>query len=393
MALQNTPAANRIHIGFFGLRNAGKSSLVNSVTNQELSVVSDTAGTTTDPVYKTMELLPLGPVMIVDTPGFDDVGELGEKRVKKTRQVLAKTDIAVLVTDAGKAMTPAETEMKALFAKMDIPYITAKNKSDISPDACAGSDGVLVSALTGEGIDTLIQKIASLAEIKEPLILRDLIAEGDTVVLVTPIDEAAPKGRIILPQQQVLRDVLDSNAVAVVTKENGYKALLDKQTTKPALVVCDSQVFGKISAETPEEIPLTSFSILMARMKGVLETAVTGAAIISELKDGDKVLICEGCTHHRQCNDIGTVKLPNLIRKHTGAKPDFEFTSGADFPEDLTGIKLIIHCGGCMITEKEVKYRMKLAIDEGIPFTNYGTAIAYMNGILNRSTNMLNIKP
>ena len=393
MALQNTPAANRIHIGFFGLRNAGKSSLVNSVTNQELSVVSDTAGTTTDPVYKTMELLPLGPVMIVDTPGFDDVGELGEKRVKKTRQVLAKTDIAVLVTDAGKAMTPAETEMKALFAKMDIPYITAKNKSDISPDACAGSDEVLVSALTGEGIDTLIQKIASLAEIKEPLILRDLIAEGDTVVLVTPIDEAAPKGRIILPQQQVLRDVLDSNAVAVVTKENGYKALLDKQTTKPALVVCDSQVFGKISAETPEEIPLTSFSILMARMKGVLETAVTGAAIISELKDGDKVLICEGCTHHRQCNDIGTVKLPNLIRKHTGAKPDFEFTSGADFPEDLTGIKLIIHCGGCMITEKEVKYRMKLAIDEGIPFTNYGTAIAYMNGILNRSTNMLNIKP
>lgn len=393
MALQNTPAANRIHIGFFGLRNAGKSSLVNSVTNQELSVVSDTAGTTTDPVYKTMELLPLGPVMIVDTPGFDDVGELGEKRVKKTRQVLAKTDIAVLVTDAGKAMTPAEAEMKALFAKMDIPYITAKNKSDISPDACAGSDEVLVSALTGEGIDTLIQKIASLAEIKEPLILRDLIAEGDTVVLVTPIDEAAPKGRIILPQQQVLRDVLDSNAVAVVTKENGYKALLDKQTTKPALVVCDSQVFGKISAETPEEIPLTSFSILMARMKGFLETAVTGAAIISELKDGDKVLICEGCTHHRQCNDIGTVKLPNLIRKHTGAKPDFEFTSGADFPEDLTGIRLIIHCGGCMITEKEVRYRMKLAIDEGIPFTNYGTAIAYMNGILNRSTNMLNIKP
>ena len=388
--MNSTPSSSRIHIGFFGLRNAGKSSLVNRITNQELSVVSDTAGTTTDPVQKAMELLPLGSVLIIDTPGFDDEGELGEKRVKKTKQILARTDIAVLVTDASKEMTDSEKELLKLFEAKHIPYVIAKNKSDIAAQSKDNSNEVSVSALLGTGIDELKDKLGALATpAQEVRLTSDLVKQGETALLVVPIDKSAPKGRLILPQQQVIRDLLDHGATAIVTRDDTYSATLAALPQKPALVICDSQVFGEVSKATPSGIRLTSFSILMARMKGFLHTALKGAEKIAQIKDDDKVLICEGCTHHRQCEDIGTVKLPSMIRKFTGANPHFEFTSGHGFPDDLSPYKLIIHCGGCMITEKEVTYRMNMAIDEGIPFTNYGTAIAFMKGILKRSTEML----
>ncbi len=396
MGLNDTPSANRIHIGFFGLRNAGKSSLVNAFTNQDAAIVSDTAGTTTDPVYKSMELLPLGPVSIIDTPGIDDAGALGDKRVQKTKQVLEKTDIAILVTDASKKLCDAEYELIEMFKQRDIPYIIALNKTDlISEEIKAEKNTVVVSALEKTGIDRLKEKTAHLIKTEEKgfCIVSDIIKGGDKVVLVTPIDESAPKGRMILPQQQVMRDVLDSDALCFLTKETTYKSCLEAINGKPALVVTDSQAFAKISRETPPDIPLTSFSILMARMKGFLETAVKGVGAINNLKDGDTILISEGCTHHRQCNDIGTVKLPRLLKKYTGKDFNFEFSSGGGFPDELKKYAIIIHCGACMIPSKAVLYRMKCAQKVGIPFTNYGIALAYMNGILERCIQMFNLKP
>lgn len=387
MGLNSTPSAERVHIGFFGKRNAGKSSVVNAVTNQELSVVSDVKGTTTDPVYKAMELLPLGPVEIIDTPGFDDEGELGSLRVKKTKQILNKTDIAVLVIDGSVGLTAAESELIGLFVKKSIPYLIVYNKSDIAPKTNCAENEISVCALTGSNISELKEKIASLvkSDSESRRIIGDIIKPEDIVVLVTPIDEAAPKGRIILPQQQTLRDILDADALAVVTKEFQLEAALKKLAVKPALVITDSQAFAMVSKIVPEDIPLTSFSILMARYKGFLESAVIGAAAIDDLKDGDKVLISEGCTHHRQCGDIGSVKLPALLRKKTGADIDITLSSGRDFPEDVSQYKLVIHCGGCMLNEREIKYRMNSAEECNVPFTNYGTALAHLNGILKRS--------
>lgn len=387
MGLNSTPSAERVHIGFFGKRNAGKSSVVNAVTNQELSVVSDVKGTTTDPVYKAMELLPLGPVEIIDTPGFDDEGELGSLRVKKTKQILNKTDIAVLVIDGSVGLTAAESELIGLFVKKSIPYLIVYNKSDIAPKTNCAENEISVCALTGSNISELKEKIASLvkSDSESRRIIGDIIKPEDIIVLVTPIDEAAPKGRIILPQQQTLRDILDADALAVVTKEFQLEAALKKLAVKPALVITDSQAFAMVSKIVPEDIPLTSFSILMARFKGFLESAVIGAAAIDDLKDGDKVLISEGCTHHRQCGDIGSVKLPALLRKKTGADIDITLSSGRDFPEDVSQYKLVIHCGGCMLNEREIKYRMNSAEECNVPFTNYGTALAHLNGILKRS--------
>lgn len=387
MSLNSTPSAERVHIGFFGRRNAGKSSVVNAVTGQELSVVSDVKGTTTDPVYKSMELLPLGPVTIIDTPGIDDEGALGELRVKKTRQILNKTDIAVLVVDSSAGLTAVENELIGMFAAKNLPYIIVYNKSDISPKSNCEDNEISVSALNGTNINELKEKIAALAKNEENSrrIVGDLINEGDFVVLVTPIDEAAPKGRLILPQQQTIRDILDAGAMAIVTKETQLAQTLEKLGKKPAMVITDSQAFGIVSKIVPEDIPLTSFSILMARYKGFLETAVKGAAAISRLKDGDRVLISEGCTHHRQCGDIGSVKLPALLRKYTGKSVEIELSSGRDFPEELSDFSLVIHCGGCMLNAREVAYRRKTAEDRLVPFTNYGTAIACMNGILRRS--------
>lgn len=387
MGLQNTPAAERVHIGFFGRRNAGKSSVVNAVTGQQLAIVSKIRGTTTDPVYKTMELLPMGPVMIIDTPGIDDEGELGELRVKRSYQVLNKTDVAVLVIDAAQGKAPEDQKLIETFKRKKLRYIVAWNKADLTAPAQLGPDEVLISAQTGEGIHQLKERIAHLAqgETSDRQIVGDLIQPGDLVVLVVPIDKAAPKGRLILPQQQTIRDILDHDANAVVVKEtqlSGTLALLGK---KPRLVITDSQAFGKVAADTPEDIPLTSFSILFARYKGNLETAVRGAAAVDRLQDGDKVLIAEGCTHHRQCDDIGSVKLPRWIRAHTGKEPEFCFCSGTEFPEDLSPYKLVVHCGGCMLNEREMKYRLSCAGDQGVPITNYGILIAYLHGILKRS--------
>ena len=386
MSLNATPSANRVHIGFFGCRNAGKSSVVNAVTGQELCIVSDTKGTTTDPVQKAMELLPLGPVVIIDTPGYDDEGELGLLRVRRTKQVLNKTDVAVLVVDAGVGLRSFDTELLALFEAKKIPYCLVYNKCDIA-NPPAGTNAQCVSAATGEGIHQLKETIArlSLKEGPEPQLVGDLIAPGDFVVLVTPIDESAPKGRLILPQQQVIRDILDHHGMSIVVQDTELADTLNLLGTKPAMVITDSQVFDKAAAATPEEIPLTSFSILMARYKGLLETAVRGAAAIHSLRDGDTVLISEGCTHHRQCEDIGTVKLPRLLKKFTGKDIRFCTSSGSEFPEDLSQFKMVIHCGGCMLPGREVLYRMKCASDQNIPITNYGIAIAYMQGILPRS--------
>ena len=389
MSLNATPSANRVHIGFFGCRNAGKSSVVNAVTGQELCIVSDTKGTTTDPVQKAMELLPLGPVVIIDTPGYDDEGELGLLRVRRTKQVLNKTDVAVLVVDAGVGLRSFDTELLALFEAKKIPYCLVYNKCDLAP-APEGTNALCVSANTGMGIHELKETIARLAlkEGPEPRLASDLLAEGDLVVLVTPIDESAPKGRLILPQQQVIRDILDHHALAVVVQDTELALTLKKLGTKPAMVITDSQVFGRAAADTPEEIPLTSFSILMARYKGFLEMAVKGAAAIRSLQDGDLVLISEGCTHHRQCEDIGTVKLPRMLKKFTGKDIQFHTSSGNEFPENLSDYKLVIHCGGCMLPGREMLYRMKCATDQDIPITNYGIALAYMQGILERSIAM-----
>lgn len=408
MGLNSTPSANRVHIGFFGRRNAGKSSVVNAVTGQELAVVSDTKGTTTDPIYKSMELLPIGPVMIIDTPGFDDEGALGELRVRKTKQVLNKTDIAVLVVDATEGKKQCDEELIRIFKEKEIPYIIVNNKADllsdeISEKVCqnnvseqrkAEQNALLssgqeqyVSALTGAGIYELKECIGKLTPNEDMTlkIVGDLLHLGDFVVLVVPIDSAAPKGRLILPQQQTIRDVLEANAAAIVVKESELKQTLEQLGRSPAMVITDSQVFERVSEEVSEEIPLTSFSILMARYKGYLETAVNGVAAIDHLKDGDKILISEGCTHHRQCDDIGTVKVPRWLKQHTGKELIIETSSGTEFPEDLTSYALVIHCGGCMLNEREVKYRMKCAEDQKVPFTNYGIAIAQMKGILKRS--------
>ena len=387
MSLNATPSANRTHIGFFGRRNAGKSSVVNAVTGQDLAVVSDVKGTTTDPVSKAMELLPLGPVMIIDTPGFDDEGMLGELRVKKTRQVLNKTDIAVLVVDASEGQHDCDRQLIRLFREKEIPYIIVYNKSDLLEAVPAETaDAIYVSALQDQGIFALKERMAKLKQAgTDRRIIADKLQPGDFVVLVVPIDKAAPKGRLILPQQQTIRDILDAGAVSIVVKETELAGTLEKLGTKPAMVITDSQVFASVSKIVPKDIPLTSFSILMARYKGLLEEAVKGAAAVERLQDGDTVLIAEGCTHHRQCNDIGTVKIPSWLRRHTGRDLAVETCSGRDFPDDLSRYALVIHCGGCMLTETVVRGRMQAALAQGVPFTNYGLAIARMTGTLERS--------
>ena len=422
MSLQVTPSAQRLHIGFFGCRNAGKSSLVNAVTGQDLALVSEVKGTTTDPVMKAMELLPLGPVVIIDTPGYDDEGLLGEQRVMRTKRILNRSDLAVLVVDAASGIREADMELLGLFRSKNIPHVLVMNKADLifpgpasagnaagsgvtnRPGAgtgvaysdAAGTDTALpeevlyVSALTGRGVEELKERLGAMAPKEDPnhRLLGDLISPGDLVVLVCPIDESAPKGRIILPQQQAIRDILDTGAMAVVCRETELEETFRKLGTKPSLTVTDSQAFGIVDRITPDDIPLTSFSILMARYKGFLETAVAGAAALSRLRDGDRILMAEGCTHHRQCNDIGTVKIPRWILKHTGKDLVFETCSGREFPEDLSSYAAVIHCGGCMITERDVQYRMRCALDQNVPFTNYGIVIAAMTGALERSTRM-----
>ena len=388
MSLNDTPSGERIHIGFFGRRNAGKSSLVNKITNQDLAVVSDTKGTTTDPVTKAMELLPLGPVVIIDTPGFDDEGELGEKRISKTRLILNKVDVAVLVVDLEEGIGDTEKALIRLFGEKGIPFVTAYNKADLKEEPEGLKDNeICVSAATGKNVNELRELIGKLGSTKqegEPLIA-DLIEPGDTVILVIPIDSSAPKGRIILPQQQVLREILDKNAKAYITQDTELASAIADLKEKPKLVVTDSQAFGKVAPVVPKDITLTSFSILMARHKGFLKGAVKGVRAIDTLEDGDTVLISEGCTHHRQCEDIGTFKIPKWLGEYTGKKINIETTSGLSFADDLSKYKMIIHCGACMLNDREMKYRTKCAEDAGIPMTNYGTAIAYMKGILKRS--------
>lgn len=388
MSLLNTPSGERVHIGFFGLRNAGKSSLVNAVTGQQLSVVSDVKGTTTDPVKKAMELLPVGPVLILDTPGLDDEGELGSLRVQKTKETLAHTDICVLVTDASQELSEKETAFLKECQAREMPCLTVYNKADLVTDRMeTGGDALYVSAKTGEGVFELKERLGDLAKKtkKDKKILADLVEAGDTVVLVTPIDESAPKGRLILPQQQTLRELLDLHCTAVCCQVAELAGTLQALKGKVKLVVTDSQAFGKVAAVTPEEISLTSFSILFARYKGDLPALIQGAAKLSSLQDSDKVLISEGCTHHRQCNDIGTVKMPQWIRSFSGAEPEFFFTSGGEFPDDLSRYSLIVHCGGCMLNETEMRHRIRAATAAGIPIVNYGIAIAQMHGILERS--------
>lgn len=389
MSMNETASGQRAHIAFFGRRNAGKSSLVNAITNQSLSVVSDVAGTTTDLVKKAMEILPLGPVVIIDTPGLDDEGMLGELRVKKAREALGLADIAVLVVDAGVGMGDYENEILDMFKERKLPYVVVMNKKDIAgaEDSGAPEGARWVSALTGEGINELREILGKMAPKNSPdkLIAGDLIEKGDTVVLVIPIDSSAPKGRIILPQQNVLRELLDINCKAFVCQDTELADTLDALKEPPALVITDSQAFGKVQKIVPREIPLTSFSILFARYKGTLEALVEGSRVLKNLKDGDKVLIAEGCTHHRQCEDIGTVKIPMWIDKLVGAKPDFEWSSGNEFPEELGQYKLIIHCGACVMTETQMKSRLERAKEAGVPVVNYGIAIATMHGILDRS--------
>lgn len=412
MGMNDTPSAERVHIGFFGRRNAGKSSVMNAVTGQELAVVSPVRGTTTDPVLKSMELLPLGPVVMMDTPGLDDEGELGNLRVKKSRQILNKTDGAVVVIDGTEGAAEEDLELIRLLQKKKIPFLAAFNKMDLvgedeketvpageeyfgeaSREAPLLSAGVTrsqilwISAATGEGIQGLKEALAKLlmTEGEPKPLVRDLLKPGELALLVVPIDKAAPKGRLILPQQQVIRDILDGDGMAVVVKETGLKEALARLGQKPRLVITDSQVFGTVAAQTPEDIQLTSFSILLARYKGNLEEAVRGVRTLDTLSDGDRVLISEGCTHHRQCGDIGTVKLPAWIRKYTGKELSFSFTSGTQFPEDLSEYRLAVHCGGCMLNEREMRYRAGCARDQQVPMTNYGILIAYVNGILKRS--------
>ncbi len=397
MSMNNTPMSERVHIGFFGKRNAGKSSVMNAVTGQDLAVVSDVKGTTTDPVYKSMELLPLGPVVMMDTPGIDDEGELGNLRVKKSYQVLNKTDAAVLVIDGTEGVSSEDKALMERIRKKEIPFVVAINKIELSDPAAEETvktelalkeDQVAaVSAATGEGIFELKERIAAIAQTEESekYLVRDLLDPSDIAVLVVPIDSAAPKGRLILPQQQTIRDILETGAISVVVKETELKDALKKLGTKPKMVITDSQAFSQVSADTPDDILLTSFSILFARYKGNLEQAVAGVTALDGLEDGDTVLISEGCTHHRQCDDIGTVKIPRWIREYTGKEIKIETTSGTEFPDDLTKYKLIIHCGGCMLNEREMKYRLSCAADQGVPMTNYGIMIAYVKGILKRS--------
>ncbi len=388
MGLNETASAERIHIGFFGLRNAGKSSLVNAVLGQEASLVSEFLGTTTDPVRKAIELLPLGPCVVIDTPGIDDEGELGELRVKRARQTVNITDIAVLVTDATRnELSEHEKQLVDSFREKKIPFVIAKNKSDLLSDIPEDNENtVYVSAERRIGIEKLKEKLASLSDESknEKVLVGDIISPGDSCILVVPIDKAAPKGRLILPQQQTIRDILDHGGFAHVCRDTELEAML-KIVSKPKLVITDSQVFGKVSKIVPEDILMTSFSILFARYKGDLATVVRGAAVLDDIRDGDRILISEGCTHHRQCGDIGSVKLPMWIEKYTGKKPVFSFSSGKDFPEDMSGTRLVIHCGGCMLTEREMQYRTRLSEDMGVPITNYGISIAMMNGILKRS--------
>ena len=397
MSMNQTPMSERVHIGFFGKRNAGKSSVMNAVTGQEIAVVSDVRGTTTDPVYKSMELLPLGPVVMMDTPGIDDEGELGALRVRKSYQVLNKTDAAVLVIDGAEGVSKEDSELVARIRRKKIPFLVAVNKRDIAPEGAVhrvreelgldDSQIVAVSASDGTGINELKERIARTARTEETqkYIVRDIILPSDFVVLVVPIDKAAPKGRLILPQQQTIRDILDGDAVSIVVKDCELKETLQKLGKKPKLVITDSQAFSKVSADTPDDILLTSFSILFARYKGNLETAVRGVTAVDGLRDGDVVLISEGCTHHRQCDDIGTVKIPRWIREYTGKKVQFETTSGTEFPDDLSRYRMVIHCGGCMLNEREMKYRLSCAQDQDVPMTNYGILIAYVKGILKRS--------
>lgn len=387
MSLNATPSADRIHIAFFGRRNAGKSSLVNAVTGQNLAIVSDVAGTTTDPVLKAMELLPLGPVVIIDTPGIDDEGELGALRVKKSYQMLNKTDIAVVVINASTGKTPEDNALLEKIHRKKIPCVVVYNKTDMTPVTVTGANEIAVSARTGENLHTLKEMIAACAArpASDKHIVSHLICPGDILVLVTPIDSAAPKGRLILPQQQTIRDIIDAHAFCIVTQPSELPQALASLSQKPRMVITDSQAFKEVSAMTPEDIPLTSFSILFANYKGNLRLAVAGVTALDTLQDGDIILIAEGCTHHRQCDDIGTVKLPRLIRKYTGKDIQFEWRSGTEYAENLTKYKMIIHCGGCMLNEREMQYRLQCAADEGVPITNYGTAIAYMNGILARS--------
>lgn len=397
MEMNQTPASERVHISFFGKRNAGKSSIINAVTGQDLAIVSSVMGTTTDPVYKTMELLPLGPVMVIDTPGIDDEGELGALRIRKSYQVLNKTDIAILVIDSTAGKGEEELELIHRFHKKGIPYLIVYNKidllstekiKDLAMSVRAGE--VLVSASDGMNIQELKEKIASLKPEdthKYPLI-QDLIEPLDLVILVVPIDKAAPKGRLILPQQQAIRDILERGALSLVVRDTELKSTLDHflaQGVCPKLVVTDSQAFARVSKAVPENITLTSFSILFSRYKGELETQLKGIAALSSIEDGDRILIAEGCTHHRQCGDIGTCKMPEWIRNYTGKKPVFEFTSGTEFPDDVSSYKMVVHCGGCMLNEREMKYRIACCQDQGVPITNYGILIAQVTGILKRS--------
>lgn len=388
MGLNDTPSGERIHIGFYGIRNVGKSSLVNAITGQQVSLVSPTLGTTTDPVLKTMELLPLGPVVIIDTPGIDDEGELGLLRTGRTRKMLEKTDIAVLVTQAGRELNEAERELIEQFEARELPYVIALNKSDLSDYEPVSDDRrIFVSAIDGTGIDALKNRLASIKPSQSAgrFLVRDIIESNDIVILVTPIDESAPKGRLILPQQQTIRDILDAGAISITAQDNELESVLSCINKKPKLVITDSQVFGKVGRIVPDDIPLTSFSILFARYKGELETFAHGAKQLDKLNDGDRILITEGCTHHRQCNDIGSVKLPAWVKKYSGKELVFDFSSGGEFPDNLNEYRLIIHCGGCMLNAKEIKSRLKSAVKAGVPITNYGICIAKMNGILDRS--------
>lgn len=393
MGLNDTPSANRIHIGFFGCRNAGKSSVVNAITGQDLAVVSDTLGTTTDPVRKAMELLPLGPVMIIDTPGFDDEGELGGLRMQKTKRILNRTDMALLVVDVKRGLQETDKKLISFFLKKEIPYLIVKNKSDLLEQIPEPKENeIYVSALTGVGVEACKEKMGKMVSVENRTvpIVRDLIQPSDFVILVVPIDSSAPKGRLILPQQQTIREILEAGAIAVAVRETELGETLHAVGKKPSLVITDSQVFEQVSAEVPEDILLTSFSILMARCKGYLRTAVDGVSAVEHLQDGDRVLIAEGCTHHRQCEDIGSVKIPKWLKQYTNRELRIELSSGQDFPEDLSPYSLVIHCGGCMLNEREVQFRMKCASRQGIPFTNYGITIAYMKGILQRSCEIFN---
>lgn len=382
--MNNTPNANKVHIGIFGKRNAGKSSLINALTGQELAIVSDVKGTTTDPVFKAMELLPLGPVVLIDTPGIDDIGDLGKMRIKQAYKALNRCSLVLLVADAKDGLTQEDNAFISTLKERDIPYICILNKADLTKER--KNDLVYVSAKTGEGINELKELIGKKAKNDDDNpIINDLLTKEDIVVLVCPIDEAAPKGRIILPQQQVLREILDVHAKAVVIQDSEVKETLEILNKKPKFVITDSQAFASVSKQVPNDIPLTSFSILLARKRGWLKTASEGVRAVENLKDGDFVLISEGCTHHRQCNDIGTVKIPALLKKKTGKELNFEFTQGHSYNEDLSKYKLIVHCGGCMITNPEIKYRMRIAKEQNIPFTNYGILLAYLNGILDKT--------